>query len=422
MIGIVSILIFNLPVPFDELFSAWLAILEGRHTSAMKHIEAGLVFFERNPVPMIRNLFLGGKAALLIQQGQWKSAWSVLSEIRRFASRARSNTFEIMVRLFQAHWCLKRKRYWAARAFLKRAGEIGAAQNIFVCPWLHPSTLPNLVGFALESGLDRSYFSRWVSLYSLKVPAGVSTREHWHWRIKIKTLGAFEIRLNDQLLEFSNKSHKRLLGILGILITAGPNGIVQGALIQELWPDKREDQGRSNLNTNLARLRTFLGEADAVTSSEGRVTLSPEVCWIDSWEFLAASEPSRKGNVDINHFTAMENLYAGEYAVMDGGSGAVSMQRMTLAGRYMDLARTLARSYEAAEAYSDAIAIYRNMLVKLLPEEVIYRDLMVCYAKTNRLDKVSAVYSECEIAILRDYDAALSDETTRCYQLLVNPG
>ncbi|MBE9538712.1 MAG: hypothetical protein IMF06_06490 [Proteobacteria bacterium] len=408
----------SMHVAFDELFSGWLAMLEGRHSSALRHVDAGLIFLEHNPIPMIRNLFLGGKAALLIQREEWHEAWVVLREVRSFAKAARSNTLEIMARFLQASWCLKRNRLWAARAFLQRARDIGVTQNIFVCPWLAPAQLPGLIAFAIESDIDSGYFSRWVSLYSLKVPSGFAARVRWPWRIKIRTLGALEIRLDGRMLESQGRAHKRLLEILGALITAGPRGISQGELMNEMWPDKSEEKGRSNLNTNLARLRTFIGDPNAVISSEGRVFISRDICWVDSWEFLAESEVG--SHIDIDQLVQAEHAYQGEYCVPETGNGAETILRSALANRYLKVARSLARAFEKDPDYTQAIDIYRNILSKLGAEENIYRDLMCCYAKMNRLEGVSVIYGECKQVMLEKYGGGPSKETTNLYQRLIS--
>lgn len=409
----------SMHVAFDELFSGWLAILEGRNPSAIRHVNAGLAFLERNPVPTIRNLFLGGRAALLIQHENWREAWAVLREIRKFAVAARSNTLEIMARLLQATWCLKRKRHWAARAFLQRARDIGVSQNIFVCPWMMPKQLPELMGFAIESDIDHAYFARWVSLYSLKIPAGFATRSRWPWRIRIRTLGALEIQVDNQLLESQGRAHKRLLEILGILITAGPRGAAQGELMSELWPEKSEEKGRSNLNTNIARLRAFIGDPNAVISSEGRAYINRDICWVDSWEFLADSELN--GHTDIEQLTMAEDIYRGEYSVPETGNGAEMILRSSLSNRYLKVARTLARALEEDPHFSQAIVIYRNMLGKLGPEENIYRDLMCCYAKMSRQEDVTIVYRECEQLTMEKYGTSPSDDTAKLYRQLTSP-
>lgn len=406
----------SMHVAFDEFFSGWLAILEGRSSTAMLHVDAGLSFLEQNPVPMIRTLFLGAKAALLIQQRNWRAAWSVLGEIRRFAQDSRSHTFEFMVRLFQANWCLQRKRFWAARAFLRRARDIGVAQNMFVCPWLLPEVLPGLIGFALESDIDQAYFSRWVSLYSLEVPSGFSAREHWPWRIRIYTLGALAIRSNNNTVESGGRAHKRLFEILGLLITAGPRGMSQGELIHELWPEKGEEKGSSNLNTSLSRLRIFLGDPGSVMSSEGRVMVNADICWVDSWEFLDSTEID--GHVDIQQLKTMERIYRGEYCVHESSGGAEMILRSTLANRYSEVAKSLAVMLEEQNDNNQAIAIYRNILAKTDPDEAMYRNLMCCYAKMDRPWDVSLVYEECKGVLAEKYGSKPSDDTMNCYRKL----
>lgn len=408
----------SMHVAFDELFSGWFAMLNGRYSSAMRHVDAGLVMLDRKPVPMIRNLFLGGRAALLIQRRDWKEAWLVLSEIRRFARAARSNTLEIMVRLLQANCCLNRGRNWAARAFLQRARDIGLEQNILVCPWLAPDQLPGLIAFAIESDIDQAYFSRWVSLYALEVPTGYTARNRWPWRVRIRTLGTFEIRQDDQMLDSQRRAHKRLLEILGVLITAGPRGVSQSGLIGELWPDKSEEKGRSNLNTNLARLRAFLCESEAVISSEGRVYLNAEICWVDSWELLGTAKD--KGPLDVSQLTVLEELYRGAYAVPETDGGAEVMKSRSLANRYLRVARPLAEALRTEADFDRAIAVYRNMLEKLGPDEAIYCDLMACFAQMNRPKSVSATYRECEKVLADRYDSSPSSDTRSCYQKLVS--
>jgi DNA-binding SARP family transcriptional activator len=404
-------------VAFDEFFSGWLALLEGRSGSSVKHIEAGLNLLERSPVPMIRSLFLGARAALFVQQRDWRPAWAALRELRFYARSARSNTFEMMARLLQAEWCLQRRRYWAARAFLQRARDIGVAQNMFVCPWIVPDQLSGLIGFALACDIDKDYFSRWVSLYSLKVPADFTARDRWPWRIKIRTLGALEVRLDDELQESKGRAHKKLLQILGVLINAGAMGEEQAVLINELWPDKGEHKGRSNLNTNLARLRTFLGEVDAIISSEGRVYLNEAVCWIDSWELLRTEETHRAPGIE--QLSNLESIYKGEYRVSSAEGSSEIILRGTLRNRYITISRALGRALEEKSDYPRAIVAYRNMLDKLGAEEVVYRDLMHCYAKMNRVQDIVSTYTECQQVLMKWQGVEPSRETNRYYELLL---
>ena len=405
-------------IAFDELFTGWLAMLQGRPSSALKHVDAGLMFLERNPVSMIRNLFLGGKAALLVQRGEWKQSWSILTEIRHYARHSRSNTLEIMVRLLQARWCLNRKCHAGARAFLQRARDSGVAQNIYVCPWLSPEQMPPLVGFALESGIDTVYFAQWVSLYSLKIPSSMLARDRWPWRIKIRTLGTLEIRLDNNVIESEGRAHKRLLEILGLLITAGQRGLPQDELISELWPDKNEERGRSNLNTNLARLRAFLGEPRAVLCTEGSVLINRDFCWVDSWEFL--DDADLNGPVEIEKLTILESIYRGEYQVSETNCGAEMILRSTLVNRYLRIARSLARALEKNREFDRAIGIYRRMLSKLGPVEEIYRDLMFCLARVKRVQEIETVYQECCSVLSKKYGRGPSPDTTLCYQKFKN--
>ncbi|HET9864740.1 MAG TPA: BTAD domain-containing putative transcriptional regulator [Steroidobacteraceae bacterium] len=114
-------------------------------------------------------------------------------------------------------------------------------------------------------------------------------------RICIYTLGRFELVLDGVPVRFKGRAPMRALELLGALIAAGGRGVSVASLADALWPDADGFDAYRAFTTTLHRLRRLLQCAEALRLSAGRLTLDPEFCRVDLWEFeralRAAHEP-----------------------------------------------------------------------------------------------------------------------------------
>jgi DNA-binding SARP family transcriptional activator len=105
--------------------------------------------------------------------------------------------------------------------------------------------------------------------------------ENWPWPLRIYTLGDFAVVRDDERLAFSGKAKRRPLDLLKALIAFGGRGVAVDRLKDALWPEADGDMAQQSFDTTLHRLRRLLAVDGALVLAEGRLTLSPLVCWVD---------------------------------------------------------------------------------------------------------------------------------------------
>jgi hypothetical protein len=149
-------------------------------------------------------------------------------------------------------------------------------------PWI-PAVMAPLLAFALERGIQRDYVERLIRCRRL-APPSLDT-EDWPWPVRIRALGRFEVSVDGAPLPRSRKAPKRLLLVLKTLVALGADGVPEDRLADLLWPDHDGDVARSLLFNSLFRLRRLLGLPEAIEVQDGRVTLNPELVWIDTRSF-----------------------------------------------------------------------------------------------------------------------------------------
>ncbi len=112
-------------------------------------------------------------------------------------------------------------------------------------------------------------------------------------RIVIYTFGRFELVLDGMPLRFKGRAPMRALELLGALIAAGGRGVSVASLSDSLWPEADGFDAYRAFTTTLHRLRRLLRCPEAVRLCAGRLTLEPELCRVDLWEFERALRAAR---------------------------------------------------------------------------------------------------------------------------------
>lgn len=149
----------------------------------------------------------------------------------------------------------------------------------------------------------------------------------------------------------------RRLAVLGLLAACGARTTTRDKLIDLVWPDAAEDQGRRALTQALYALRRELGAEDVFLGAQD-LRLNPDHVCVDLWDFeraLAEDDPAR----------AVE-VYTGPF--LDGfrlaGAGELERwcegERGALARRHQEALATLARRAEEAGDVEAAVAWWRR--------------------------------------------------------------
>ena len=162
------------------------------------------------------------------------------------------------------------------------------------------------------------------------VPPPPTPVESWPWPIRIYTLGRFEVQRHGQPLEFSRKAPKKTLALLKVIIANGGRGVREQRLLDTFWSDEEGDVAARSFTAALHRLRTLLGDNDAIIQQGGTLSLNMSRVWVDALaldELLSDAAP-----VSAERLLA---LYRGSFLKEDEGEPWSVTTRERLRSRFI---------------------------------------------------------------------------------------
>lgn len=169
----------------------------------------------------------------------------------------------------------------AALIPLRRALELAGDLDVSHAYLWRPAALSRLFGLALERNISVETVRRMIRQRDLHPGADAWDLESWPWKLRLRTLGDFGVFIDGERMAFKGKAQKRPLSLLKVLIAFGGRGVSTERLKDALWPDADGDAAQRAFDTTLYRLRRLLGVEGALVLGEGRLSVSPEVCWTD---------------------------------------------------------------------------------------------------------------------------------------------
>jgi DNA-binding SARP family transcriptional activator len=229
--------------------------------------------------------------------------------------------------------------------------------------------------------------------------------------VRVRTLGAFEVRLNDAPIEFGRKAPRKTLALLKAVIARGGSA-PEGALLDTFWPDEEGDVAARSLAAAVHRLRALLGDGDAVLQQGGQVALDRERVWVDAWAFERALERGRDAPLDALA------LYRGAFLAEEEGEAWPVAMRERLRSRFIQAVGDHAARLEAARCDEDAIAWYLRGLDADSVVEPFYQGLMRCYHRLDRLPEAVSAYRRLKQTLSVVLSLPPSAGTERLYRSL----
>lgn len=144
-----------------------------------------------------------------------------------------------------------------------------------------PIAARQLARIALSEGIETSYVRAWIRKVNLRPSA--PDIPGWPWAVRIRTLGAFGVEVDDVPLSFAGKAPRKPLELLQALVAFGGRGVPSETLCNAVWPDSDGDAAEAALRVTLGRLRKLLKQEGAVVLHQGKLSLDDRLCWVDVW-------------------------------------------------------------------------------------------------------------------------------------------
>lgn len=367
-------------------------------------------------------------AQIHFAEGNEKKADKLNARARTIGAGMKSKMLEMLSGLNEAYFSLKKGTHRRARNILQNALAIGREKGCLNFPGWQSSIMTELCTEALRAGIEKDYVRGLIrrrDIIPCDPPVDI---EDWPWKLKIYTLGRFDVVIDGRPLQFTGKPQMKPLEMLKVLISLGGRNVGQGRLEDLLWPEADGQRARQAMITTLHRLRKLIGYEKAVELSEKKLSLNDRCCWTDVWAIESiCSNVDRAftdGCSDDQEASCLTDslltLYKGDFLRDEDNSSWVWPVRTRLRSRFLHTVGTLARAWEKHETHDKAIDLYlRALQVEELAEE-FYQGLMKCYRKQGRTAEGLSAYERCREVLSSVLGIAPAEETEAIRASLLN--
>jgi DNA-binding SARP family transcriptional activator len=281
----------------------------------------------------------------------------------------------------------------------------------------YPAFMAQLCAEALRAGMQTRYVSSLIRQYGL-VPEAPDI-EAWPWPIKIHTLGRFVVLKDDIEIRFARKTQRRPLDLLQALIALGGREVAVSALTEALWPDAEGDAAYHAFENTLYRLRQLLGSASSLALASGKLSLDPRRCWVDVWALERRLDNAREsGTISEQCLDNVMQLYRGHFLDHEPPQSWILPVRERLRDKFLRYVESVARSYEGAQQWERAAAVYQRGIELDQLAESLYRGLMICYREQGNHSEALKVYRRCRDMLSVVLGVQPTAETQAVYQSL----
>jgi len=347
-----------------------------------------------NPMGLSRVL----EATFFIVQNDYKKAIEAIDCISRINVSQYTGHVFFLKELILADCALAQNREAEMIAHLQAALSDAAQNGIMMPLGLSSERLAILLSEAIRLDIETDMATEMIHRFQL-VPCPTDLiGEAWPWPIKLVALGRFDIFLDDERLAISGKTPKKPLELLKLLICKNGGSIDREAVMDQLWPEADGDRAVQNINTTLHRLRKLLGRDNSIILEHGRLSLNPELCWVDAWHFEAMIDKAKSDRDLDNRIELLSraiDLYTGPFSGEhdDSESGIWYAQRLRNA--WIDAVITTGRWYIENNRIDRSKDLFQRSLAIDDTVEPFYGKLMALLYDQGCLAEAKLVSNRC---------------------------
>lgn len=382
----------------------WRSYLKGDFLDALQYMEAALRFSSQVGVAQTA---LGSHFGCALALHQLKRDGEAIDHIGECYAIARSNHVpvgEFLGIIAEAKLALDKRDDSAGLISLRKAMSIGRENGlVHVTFGMIQPIMADLCLRALEEGIEVEYAISLIGQLNLMPDPPPIDCTRWPWRLKIFTMGRFEIVRDGEKVQFSGKVQKRPLELLKLLISNGGTDLSEEYIADSLWPDSDGDKAHIAFTAALFRLRRLIGVEKAVRFQNGKASLDRRYCWVDSIAFERICAQLDRGAPDSLLITLIEKavgIYEGHFLPADDNLFWTASCRERLRSRFLRLMLMEGARLENSMEWENATGFYERALhIDNLSEE-LYERLMICHKRLGRDADATEVYNRCKRVLL----------------------
>lgn len=420
-----------LDVYFYHVNAAWYALLAGNFRLAREHLQTVGSKAER-----LGNLYYQALWHLGMAQAEFllerpAEAVGHMRVARELGNRMDSWSIQWYALGMEAWLMLSQKREAEGLLALHRTLTLGRRHGyLHLEMFLHEPTRM-LLTRALVENIEPEFARNVIRIVQLEPPIhssdstlALASLLHWPFRVRIYTLGRFEIQLQEAPLSSLGKEKKKPLEMLKALIALGGVEVNEDLLADQLWPEAEGDLAHKSLETTLSRLRRLLGSDSCILYRSRRITLNPVECWVDclTIEQILMRLESLEMEQAIAQASQVIALCQGSFLGADATVECFVTYREQLREKLMRLLLRLGESTECAKEWHRAVNLYQQAITLDPLNEEPYLRLMCCQRQQQNYSAAVRTFLRCEQNLRAGLEMEPSPETRALYHAVLRSG
>jgi len=414
---------------------------------AEEYIEAGQKIVAGLPMPVTQGSLALRRAQLLIDQGAYGDALSLLENYGEYIAVSRFNLFCRHLLHSQVHYRRGEveKAATALQPALVLAREYGYSawfyrEAAWVVPVLVRCYSQEIMADFLEEIFSGGGREIREALGSLKGAPNTRIRRvatslqaalplEDLAPLRIQCLGAFLVSVGGKIIPTTTWRSAKGEKLFKLLVVKGRQEFVpKEMLLEALWPQEDPSNTNSRFHVTLSGLRKLLepnlkrGVPSSYIVRQGeayRLEIGA-LGSIDFLEFLQASAQAEKidlkdANGALASYLKAESLYGGPLLPADPYDDGFREERENLEGTYLRTLGKIIGLYEGKGDWQKGCDYAEKYLAIDAYAESIYCALMRCQAQLGEIGRVAQTFSRCKDIIMANLDCPVSDNTVALY-------
>ena len=392
----------------------------GQLAAAVQDAEAALATGYETGLPALQMPHFHARVAhAKLAAGDKAGGLAALDQAIALAPKDERSTFEHTRELVEIGFDVEAGRVEVATTRLTAvlADYRARAQTVFLRN--RPDLAARLLEFALERDIEPEYARTLIEKNALAAPPDAGPA--WPFRLRVRSLGAFELIRDGQPLRFSGKAQQRPLDLLKVLVAHGGNDVDSQLLMTSLWPDADGAAAKTSFDTTLFRLRKLVGVENALVLAAGKLSLVRTLAWTDVSTLDAAIDTAQRvADGDGNEMPeqAARRLLDAYPGPLLGAEEQpwVAKPRDALRARFVRALLRLGERLERDGEWATAIDVYRRGLEADNLAESFYRGLMRALAAAGDQAEAISAFRRCRELLSIVLGVKPSAETERLHQ------
>ncbi len=261
--------------------ASWSRLAAGDHVAAHHRQRQALATAAELGIPFLEVVSTCAYAQLLFLCDDERAGSAQLRRVHSVARDMRNPFLEFITLLIYGQVAVQHGRAGSGANAMRYALGLGRQHGFYFVPWWHPAQLADALVLAFRQGIERDYLRDFVRRNGLMPASPPADLPDWPWPLHIRTLGGLEVALDGVPAE-TGRAGARPLQLLKVLVALGGADVPATQVAAALWPRVDSLYSEKSLTINLHRLRKLLGGEAAVVLRDGRLSLNPELVYVDT--------------------------------------------------------------------------------------------------------------------------------------------